>query len=54
MQWQAQIWPPIERVALQIRLDLDRGIPLARNRTIAELLAWLYSLDRDSLKNNQR
>ncbi|MBC7454171.1 MAG: EscU/YscU/HrcU family type III secretion system export apparatus switch protein [Massilia sp.] len=34
-----------ELVALLMEVDLDREIPPALYRAIAELLAWLYSID---------
>ncbi len=43
-----------ELVALLMQVDLDREIPPALYRAIAELLAWLYQVDAVSPKNNQR
>lgn len=43
-----------ELVALLMQVDLDREIPPSLYRAIAELLAWLYQLESDSQKNNQR
>jgi flagellar biosynthesis protein len=34
-----------ELVALLMQVDLDRDIPPALYRAVAELLAWLYHLD---------
>ncbi len=43
-----------ELVALLMQVDLDREIPPSLYRAIAELLAWLYQLERAALENNQR
>ncbi len=43
-----------ELVALLMQVDLDREIPHSLYRAIAELLAWLYQIERASLENNQR
>ena len=40
-----------ELVALLMELDLDRQIPPALYRAIAELLAWLYSIDSAQTSN---
>ena len=43
-----------ELVALLMQVDLDREIPPSLYRAIAELLAWLYQIERASLESNQR
>lgn len=37
-----------ELVDLLMRVDLDRHIPPAMYVAVAELLAWLYQIERDS------
>lgn len=36
-----------EMVALLMQVDLDRDIPAALYRAVAELLAWLYRLEEE-------
>jgi len=38
-----------ELVALLMQVDLDQHIPPALYRAVAELLAWLYRLEKDGL-----
>jgi flagellar biosynthesis protein len=38
-----------EMVALLMQVDLDRDIPPALYRAVAELLAWLYRLEKATL-----
>ncbi|MFZ6658631.1 EscU/YscU/HrcU family type III secretion system export apparatus switch protein [Undibacterium sp. TJN19] len=36
-----------ELVSLLMKVDLDRDIPPALYRAVAELLAWLYHIDKE-------
>jgi flagellar biosynthesis protein len=40
-----------ELVALLMQVDLDQRIPPALYRAVAELLAWVYKLERAGLTN---
>ena len=40
-------------LAQLMQVDLDREVPPSLYRAIAELLAWLYQLERAALENNQ-
>jgi flagellar biosynthesis protein len=40
-----------ELVALLMQVDLDQRIPPALYRAVAELLAWVYKLERAGLSN---
>ncbi len=42
-----------ELVALLMQVDLDRDIPPALYRAVAELLAWLYHVDASKQQNNK-
>jgi flagellar biosynthesis protein len=43
-----------ELVALLMQVDLDRHIPPALYRAVAELLAWLYRLEAEQAAGDKR
>lgn len=43
-----------ELVSLLMQVDLDKQIPPALYRVVAELLAWLYHIDAIQLNGDQR
>ena len=42
----------IELVSLLMKVDLDKDIPPTLYRVVAELLAWLYHIDKEKSENN--
>ncbi|MFZ6861196.1 EscU/YscU/HrcU family type III secretion system export apparatus switch protein [Undibacterium sp. Ji67W] len=41
-----------ELVSLLMKVDLDKDIPPTLYRVVAELLAWLYHIDKEKSENN--